>query len=329
MGGGKGEEKKQQLVEGEKGEEEERPSRFKPPAFGTNPWLVYSSRGKVRNQRFYDVCGGSYHSKSIPEMRNKLIWNCSYGWLILLDGKTLKSFSLLNPISLQNIKLPRLRETAPACVLLSRPLNDPNCYVMCFPRKKKCVIFCKVGDVEWTEQDLGLPPDDGNSLTCVGIYDGKVHMLRYHKLFLVEIKDYHVTCTNLQVEWPSLPQRRSRAHHPISMVESSGELFLIYHFSLGRCGHLLEIIKLDFENKVWVSVQNLNDRAIFVNICPGGAIASISTKEFPGLKDNTIYFTLPEDKSILYQYNFEEKRVAIHLPCTNVTQDWMPMWFFP
>ncbi|KAJ4833663.1 hypothetical protein Tsubulata_009030, partial [Turnera subulata] len=77
---GKGEEKKQLLVEGE---EEERPSQLKPPALGTNPWLVYSHGKRYRNQSFYDVSGGSYHLTSIPEMRNKLIWNCSYGWLIL------------------------------------------------------------------------------------------------------------------------------------------------------------------------------------------------------------------------------------------------------
>ncbi|KAJ4838208.1 hypothetical protein Tsubulata_024199 [Turnera subulata] len=331
MEGGKGEEKERssRLVEGGKGEEEERPSRFKPPALGTNPWLVYGT-GKSRKQIFYDVFGGSYHLKSIPEMRNKLIWNCSYGWLILLDEKTLKSFTLLNPISMQNIKLPRMREIAPACVLLSRPLNDPNCYLMCFPMKKKCVVFCKVGDVEWTEQDLdlGLPPNDNGSLSCVGIYDGQVHMLRSQELFLVEIKDYNVTCTNLKVKRPSLPQRRNRAHRPDSMVESSGELFLIFRFSLGICGQLFEIIKLDSQKKVWVSVQNLNDRAIFANFCCAGPIASFSTKECPGLKDNTIYFTFPKDQSILYQYNFKEKRVAIY-SCPNATQDWLPMWFFP
>ncbi|KAJ4844852.1 hypothetical protein Tsubulata_021830 [Turnera subulata] len=339
MEGGEGEEKKQQLVEGEKGEEEERPSRLQPPALGTNPWLVYSHGKRYRNQSFYDVSGGSCHLKSIPEMRNKLIWNYSYGWLILShaskDGTTLpkkdRDCSLLNLISMQNIKLPRMTNFATSYVLLSRPPNDPNCYVMCFPLEKQCVIFCKVGDVEWIEkelQDLGLRPDEEDYLGCVSTYDGQIHMLRSNKLFLVEIEDYHVTCTDLQIERSRRPQLSPRVQHLQSMVESSGELFLIYIFDFGRYFNHFEIMKLDSENKKWVSVQNLKDRAIFINL-HGGPIASISTKEFSGLKENTIYFTLPEDR-FLYHYNLEERRVAICMPCPNVTQNWhQPMWFFP
>ncbi|KAJ4839952.1 hypothetical protein Tsubulata_044176, partial [Turnera subulata] len=183
------------------------------------------------------------------------------------------------------VRVPRTGAYGEACSfllrrsILSRPVNDPNCYVMCFPRHKQCVMLCKVGDVEWVEQDLIFPPDDFVYLSCVSTYDGQIHMLRSCKLFLVEIENYHVTCTDLQ------------------------------------------IMKLDSENKNWVSVQNLKDRAVFINLYDG-PIASFSTKEFSGLKENTINFTAPKDR-FLYRYNLKEKRVAICMPCPNVTQNWL------
>ncbi|KAJ4836225.1 hypothetical protein Tsubulata_050866 [Turnera subulata] len=266
--------------------------QYKPPALGSSPWLIYAHGKGLCDQIFYNLSERSYHVRRIPEMQQKEILTSLYGWLLLLDVRT-RDLTLLNPSSMQKIQLPPFKKYFHKnwCFLLSRPPGDPNSVVMC-------------------------------------LKNGKAQISGYGRLFAMKVEDYHVKLVDLEVQLPKAELRVSRYYRRV-LVGSSDDLFVIFLYWVGRDGKRFEILKLDWEEKEWSSVENLNGHAVFFNDHRGLIAPASSESEGSVIRDNRIYLTEPDDPC-LYEYDIQEQREAESLPCPKLTKNLpQPIWFLP
>lgn len=119
--------------------------------------VLFSSMEVVESQTSYDISECRYHVKNIPELQDKLLGTCSYGWFVIVDTCSdihwfymFRYCFLLNPISTKMIQL--LSSWAPHfsyknCVL-SLPPDSPECVVMFFDYESgihRNHVFCKSG----------------------------------------------------------------------------------------------------------------------------------------------------------------------------------------
>ncbi|KAK9292361.1 hypothetical protein L1049_020327 [Liquidambar formosana] len=303
--------------------------RSVPPAPRLDPWLVFLHGRRGQNQTFYSLSENRYHVRNIPNMRRKCFCTSSHGWIVIVDIYSDDCF-LLNPVSMDKRQLPSAKSlTYDLCVLSSSP-DDPNCIVLFIRNIKKgrvSVTYCHPGDSDWVMQDLKLE-EDHTTIERVVCCGGKIYGLTCYYRRLV-IFDVGITLTIREVGGENLPESSSpeMCRYLVNMVESCGELFVFRRILLGRFEVSdIEVFKMDFSRKVWVTVESLGDRAFFLSeYCS----TSCSVKE-SGIKGDTIYFIERKDRS-LYAFNFEDKNITVTLPCPNVKNHWFEPaeWVLP
>ncbi|KAJ6761877.1 hypothetical protein OIU74_024525 [Salix koriyanagi] len=192
-------------------EEEKRSLQCWPPTAGLLPWLVVIPGSGEEGQTFYDISESHCHVKNIPELQDKVVATCSYGWLVIAGYLISDDCFLFNPISTKKIQLPSLAPvfSYDKCVLSSPP-DDPGCVVMLlsFDIGTVRVLFCKAGDVEWTRQVLKLHDEDGSDyVRSVGVHKGDIYILTwYEHLYLVKFDNSSsITLVDLKVDDSTCP----------------------------------------------------------------------------------------------------------------------------
>ncbi|KAH7860317.1 hypothetical protein Vadar_012034 [Vaccinium darrowii] len=142
----------------------ERKTRQCPPPPAAYPWLLFYHGRGFRNQTFHTIThpassqnnsGSSSSVRSVPELRNKTVWNSCHGWLILSDNDE-DQFSLFNPVTLECILLPPYDKLNPktdinACALSSPP-TDPSCTLFLFDSGLCRILFCRLQSKRWSEK---------------------------------------------------------------------------------------------------------------------------------------------------------------------------------
>lgn len=289
------------------------------------PWLVFNhgEHGKYSTQTFFNTSQDTYVVGRIPELCDKIIFTCSYGWLVLLDFESDDCF-LLNPVSMQKIVLPPLQSYPFLCCILSSPPTDPNCVLIFVCRKKPSAMFCRLGDGEWTEQHLRSTEYFRYATVC----EGKIYGLTLDRsLLMVDVVGSNLVVTQLGAENPPRPSVRGTSRSDYNLVDSCGELFLVIKSYLWMTMKIrdVEVHKMDFSRLVWTKVDSLGDRTFFLSKM--GNCFSCSAAE-SGIKHNSIYYLESSDRE-LYVFDLENYSISFSTPCP-LQSNWLqPEWIMP
>ncbi|XP_050221463.1 uncharacterized protein LOC126671720 [Mercurialis annua] len=308
-------------------------------AIDEHPWLVFFHEKPDQFQSFFSLSEHSCQRRSIPQLHGKTVAHCNFGWLVLLDKYSDDCF-LFNPTSMLRIQLPpcgSLRSQEYYC-LLTAPPTDSNCVILFSTNPADSIVsfqFLKLGDTRWSFQDLQFPSDSdqpgivSNLVSC----QGKVYAHAWpENVFSLAVDAGTITVEDLkmaEIPWQSrLPGFSGLL---IESVESCGEVFrvefLIFGFLLDPLDiFYFRVLKLDFSRNDWVEVKSIGDRAFFITAgLRTPTNFSCSTKH-SNIRGNTIYFTLPQDKT-LYAFHLEEESITTYMPCPAPQSDCSrPIW---
>ncbi|GKV37366.1 hypothetical protein SLEP1_g45408 [Rubroshorea leprosula] len=275
------------------------------------PWLTYWQKGD-------DVCnfidplrvhGGKYLIH-IPNNQSKDVTMCysKEGWCVMLRGKD--SIFLWNPFAKKTILLPNL---APAkCEEVS------GCGFSCSPVSSDCVIAILLSNDLYRHCiDFFSLDNDGKGTRHRNIvaaftfkefrvtnhnnptfYDGAFYFLGTKgNLAVVRKLDEEIFCQLL--ERPECPCDSFRQNF---LLECDGKLLSVFVGSLGKW---VRIFRLDFSEMVWVEVENLGNRSLYLSCFSSFATPSISGME------NKVYFPRFYSDRLVY-YSLDSRKFHCH-----------------
>ncbi|CAL1407388.1 unnamed protein product [Linum trigynum] len=133
-------------------------------ALRLEPWLLYSHGKKKRSKTFYSLSEGNYHVSDVREMRHRMIYAHSHGWLVLVDQG---ECWLYNPSTTDEIQLPNFPKGHCAhhfsnCALSSDPKLEGSMVMFIHQYSDEPrFLYCKPGDVHWTVATV-----EGNCGSC-------------------------------------------------------------------------------------------------------------------------------------------------------------------
>ncbi|XP_059638420.1 uncharacterized protein LOC132280436 [Cornus florida] len=182
--------------------------------------------------------------------------------------------------------------------------------VMVIQGYKKCKLpFCRIRDTAWTALD-------GAAVSYVDVIyfskDQKFYALStsYELIEAWDLRDTssskNTTIISHLPPWvhPTMGQHQHWLRHLCIpnhyLVESSGELLMVvryfahsfddngkHDYSTPKNTILFDMYKLDFDNKEWLLLPSLGDRALLIGLNDS---VSVSAPDFPGLAKNCIHF---------------------------------------
>ncbi|CAI0445065.1 unnamed protein product [Linum tenue] len=263
------------------------------------PWLVFS---QGQSQIFYSTSNPKHvHRCRIPELVDNLIIGYSqYGWLILrreIDD-TATEFSLLNPITLETIRLPSLINSTGRFERgeLTLPPTDPNCRVVIADNETPQLAHCKPGggaDDTWTVQTFS---EEFGAFCGLVLCRGSLYAVTGNSQLVEITMDANNTLVGkILVDQGPLSLPYTVGSQNWNLVESSGELLWVivcYRKFSDKELEFVLVYELDKSSMSWVQVNTLNGRAIFIspNRCSFSCPCATS-----GTKPNCIYFFLGGD----------------------------------
>ncbi|XP_077221102.1 uncharacterized protein LOC143854869 [Tasmannia lanceolata] len=298
----------------------------------TGPWLVFPSK---ETQTFFSISKGRYDVKKISEMYGDYhVWRSSHGWLVIEDYSDQEFLLLLEPISMETIKIP-IQPPLPdedwfEC-FLPLPPTDPNYVIVFTCLKNPYFHYFRAGDDIWTmyEYDVG----QGCIIYYLVSCNGKLYAYTSgNKVAVVEIFPRH-RVTLLEIETVSQIPTEHVAY--TYLLESRGEVFLIFKhcYSYTTTLYSLMVFRMDLSKMVWVKVESIgDDRIFFLGYC--GHCDSYTITQPRGVKGDVVYFFhyYKDEDEAVYQFDFEKGSLSIDLPCNNKVSNAIcgsPFWLLP
>ncbi|XP_059669910.1 F-box protein At2g26160-like [Cornus florida] len=177
----------------------------------------------------------------------------------------------------------RAQEDLPSWTALDSPITDSYDDVFYVSKNKLFYALCNNGAVEsW---DLTNPSSPKRSLVI------SAELPRYPPKM-----DNHHWCV------------RRDSYARTCLAESSGELLMVKRYeSNARDPDMdgktvaFDVYKRDFVENKWVYVQSLGDRVLFMG---QNHSVSLSAHDFPGLRENSIYFTAQSIENSYASHDF-------------------------
>ncbi|BFG14248.1 hypothetical protein CerSpe_005230 [Prunus speciosa] len=311
-----------------------------PPRTPSTPWLMLPSSSEENDQNnpasgarcFYSLEEQKVYTikSSFQDFDHAAAWcvGSSYGWLVFNSKANLH---LLNPISPRKIQLPQMWHIAKA-VLSSDPTRDNNfAVVVIYDFLESKLAFYKHGEdsrIRWTDLD-GVHRE-----YCDVIFhseqlfalagDGSVEVWEFNKSF--PIKTIDLPQPFAEIEKADIMQDFSIYKYSTQnyLVESLGEILYVGRVIGNFINHegiavvqedlpegfdvvflyrtlRFYILKLNITAKKWEKVESsLRNRALFLG---GNQSMSVSTRDFPELEENSIYFTDDRWRDINFQFD--------------------------
>ncbi|KAH7521886.1 hypothetical protein FEM48_Zijuj07G0079500 [Ziziphus jujuba var. spinosa] len=301
------------------------------------PWLMLRSHDGEDDpdaRCFFSISDDKFYKINVFEgFLDALCIGSSYGWLLVLDQNA--NLHVLNPFSLKFkmqlplintlIKSPYLKEFRKHYIFKAILLSDPfrnktfSVVMMYGPLSRRRLAFCRYGDKAWSRlgsQNRTYYNFYKDIICCNGFLyalscSGQVEIWDFKTNFPEKILDVEFSRTVRR----SVKEHADYLFAKYHLVESMGEVLFVLElmgeiddfWSIGTIG--FAIYKMDSCGNRWLKVENLSDRAIFVdrNEC-----VLISTKDFPQVRENSIYFRnyLNGGRKNIGVYNLIEKKIV-------------------
>ncbi|XP_030930088.1 uncharacterized protein LOC115955855 isoform X3 [Quercus lobata] len=264
---------------------------------------------------------------------------------------------LWNPVTMDEITLPCLPEGLDIkdCILTSPP-SEPSCKVILFFHYMSNILYCELGDEEWTElyyydelkrtiKEVGLAEESmlpmRHLLISPVCCDGDLYALwtpggSDHDCCRKLVKIHEIHRDGLKIEPLNIFLRSALPiTKEVHLMESCGDLFTveIQYKDESLTGVLaIGIHRLNFSNKEWVQVETAKDRAFFLPLDRLDQQAFSIPVIDPDVA-NRVYFTLNGDDTYkkLYSYNIEGGTISISSTFLNLPrlQRSCPVWIMP
>ncbi|KAG8364308.1 hypothetical protein BUALT_Bualt19G0115200 [Buddleja alternifolia] len=281
------------------------------------PWLLVSHGKQYSKQIFYSVFDKRFHTRRVPDLRDKWVLASTYGWLATMDRDT-ADCCLWNPASMEKIDLPFLFRpfTYKRC-FLSKPPNEPGCHVLFISLDFSRRAFCQVGDEEFVLQSS----QNGDiSLCAVVSFQGKIYGLADPDYRIVTV---HFVGKTLELR-PIFtedggqplhicrPSRPWMSYYDNYLIESPcGELLAVH--KMFHNNYDFRVFRVDTNRKECIELENIDNQAIFLSFM-GTSFCCSSTG---GIKSNSIYYTIPKSRN-LHIYDLDDRSTTFLLPCHSV-----------
>ncbi|PIA51520.1 hypothetical protein AQUCO_01100401v1 [Aquilegia coerulea] len=282
------------------------------------PSIVFSHGDKYNGQVFCPLHDGLCHVKRVPEMRRMHCVGSCYGWLILQNNYSTQCY-LFNPTSSEKIDLPPLIHKSFDFGVLTYSPTDPSCVIVLVSKKKYSIIFCRIGDDTWSEQNLKQEGEKvGGSDIGVTSFEGKVYVFFRQWTNVIY---FYQTFAYVQLHDTKKPQFSVPETCPLvkNLVECCGEIFLVYGTQS------LDVFRLDLCSKVWVKVESISNQIFLVSETSSAALSATEL----GVKGNCIYF-FHREYPCLYRFDMDDGTTTVMRPWQNKFKYWdAPLWMVP
>lgn len=260
---------------------------------------------------FFSIATKSVRALSVLESYGQVILASSHGWLLMLRGTAL---SLLNPVTRGQIRLPPTDFYLPGCSatggggrksisfiwnasLSSSPSSRAHDCVITimihdWTSGRRHVHFCRLGDGVWTELKTHSPAP----LDSVVYDDGRFYALDINGLVTV-----YAAATSTAIF--SVPAPIAAAKFFLVKVSETELLLLARDSGFLDPRSLLhqdddfkdsKLFKLDLSGQLlrWSEIESIDDKALF---SAEDHCSMICTSDFPGFREDCIYFEAPYD----------------------------------
>ncbi|XP_038982192.1 uncharacterized protein LOC103697832 [Phoenix dactylifera] len=256
---------------------------------------------------FFSLATNSVRILSLPESYAQVILASSHGWLLMLRGTAL---SLLNPVTRAQIRLPRPTDFyRPGCSapesgvrksisfiwnasLFSSPSSRAHdCVVTIMVHNwrsgRRHVHFCRPGDSVWTE----LKTDSPAPLDSVVYDEGRFYALDINGIVTVYAA---ATCTAIfSVPAPIIAAKflLVKLSETELLLLARDSRFLAWDDDVRKD---LKLFKLDLSGQLlrWSKIESIDDKALF---SAEDHCSMICASDFPGCREDCIYFEAPYD----------------------------------
>ncbi|URE20451.1 F-box Kelch-repeat protein [Musa troglodytarum] len=226
------------------------------------PWLIVSKYPK-KTFRLRSVVNKEVSFKIKVDgfpMSRSMFFKCSYGWLVT-DLDLCNPMILFNPFSGVWLELPAYDPT-PSFLCMSSAPTAPDCILLAHDCIGRLYVW-RPGHKFWTIEK-GLLEDFDTMLS----FEGKFYAWHWQHMRNENGGDcvYSISFTSDYIS-------------AVSLVESSGNILLVCITKLGHESLGMYVFRFDLENKVWIKVESLGDRALFMDPPPYSWAISVSTSE--------------------------------------------------
>lgn len=322
------------------------------------PWLMISHKKDENKQTFYNVSLNRHYTINFPEMCGMRVRLCtSHGWWVLEDMYS-NDYFLLNPRSMQKIKLPSLYnydDPDECCYygicLMTAALNEPNCFVI-FGSDNFLMIYEPGRDDKFVKRYVQLE-EEGSSLADALVFKGKIYLLINVERSIYSLATLDLsTCsekgssiiqlTKLSMEeelsWPSPPHTGA---FRTNLIESNGQLMLLHTiygdaFEMSQVldHRLFQLVHVSDDDDdacdaitSWKEVDFMGyETTIFVAPQYGISCCAASTQGESMVKGNSIYFTREHLSRNLFIFDFENRSITRTLPTPTIPRSGSMSW---
>ncbi|PIA35796.1 hypothetical protein AQUCO_03500275v1 [Aquilegia coerulea] len=236
------------------------------------PWLMSFPKISEGVLNLYNPISSDAYIMEIPELAGAIIRDANYGWLLMSQGYY--SVFFFNPLTKETIKLPDLDNPYNYVgITFSAPPDASDCIVFGIteniPEYVEMIIHCKVEGI-WrgfeSRYDCKVPYEfmasDCNPVFCYGVFyclskDGKLAIFDPGRRDDLSWRVFPVPPIFSFSKLEDFATNRRGF-----LVEYNGEIFSIF---MGFFGKSIWVSKLDRLKMVWVKLESLGDKVLFLS----------------------------------------------------------------
>ncbi|KAJ1692520.1 hypothetical protein LUZ63_009218 [Rhynchospora breviuscula] len=301
------------------------------------PWIMDNSGSLSKGYlRFYSLLTGKTYTVNVPlsNSTDKSVMGSAYHYLLTLIRPT-SECSLFNPLTNEELSLPRAMLLFPSCVPSALSPGQSSMYVvMSKPRIAHHTPFflCRPGDRKWTR--LEVDPFRSKDSTELGefsnegftFYNGRCYACDRETGYIKVIDLATLTVTHV------LPQPEPELSRvSVYLVVSFGVILRVCQYKnySGKIPCYFRIYRLELGHgdgnamdPCWVEIDNISNQFLFLHNIHGCAFRA---EDFPGFVGNTIYFSREnciENTFQFYRYDIKERKIEVLPAPLNLIHDW-------
>ncbi|KAL5702318.1 hypothetical protein ACHQM5_027548 [Ranunculus cassubicifolius] len=247
------------------------------------PWLMLCGQNDSKKTSCLSVLQNNVWEMEVPEACGKYFWGSFQDWLIVVERcqSNVIEICFLNPFLNAKIQLPRTFDIFSKIVLSASP-TDRDCVTLLLTEYGSWIWCWTPGAKAWCRRSLRI--DD--VVFCNGSFyfvnpENDVLILNA-KCVINAMKEENSGCgIPSQCHKVDMPNRSSWCGLRLRryLVESCGEVLLVCRLFERFNGEFretrtFEVFKLDVTGMVWVKMESLGDRILFIGKCDSKSFSS-------------------------------------------------------
>ncbi|KAJ4806662.1 F-box family protein [Rhynchospora pubera] len=292
------------------------------------PWITDECWTLERGYlRFYSLLTGKTYTVRVQQSSDgELVMGSAYNYVLSYDYLT-QDCSLFNPLTNEELLLPPSQIMFPWCVPSGLSPDQSSRYVIMSTNvnlRTTHLIFCKLGDLEWTNIQEEIPWCE--FYTGGGKFINEGFAFHAGMCYASDTVDGFTEVINLATRTVMyvVPQPKSHLTEDfVYLVVSSGEILRVCQYNkYSREPCFFRIYRLELSsrdgnvvNPCWIEIDNLSGQFLFLHEKHGCAFRA---DDFPGFIGNNIYFLkqMFEDFAYeLFRYDIKDGNVEVlHVP---------------